>query len=47
MISKTQSQLGANAKIGLLAAPRAQDYYPKLGFQQHPSAWVLAGGKST
>ncbi|MEV7777777.1 GNAT family N-acetyltransferase [Kitasatospora sp. NPDC088351] len=29
------------AKIILLAAPAAVDYYPKIGFTQHHSAWVL------
>ena len=27
-------------KIVLLAAPEAQDYYPKVGFTPHHSAWV-------
>jgi predicted N-acetyltransferase YhbS len=29
------------AKIVLLSAPGAVDYYPHVGFSQHPSAWVL------
>lgn len=29
------------AKIVLLSAPAAVDYYPHLGFVQHNSAWVL------
>ncbi|OAA27508.1 acetyltransferase (GNAT) family protein [Frankia sp. EI5c] len=29
------------AKIVLLAAPAARGYYPRLGFTQHDSAWVL------
>jgi GNAT superfamily N-acetyltransferase len=29
------------AKIVLLAAPAAQQYYPHIGFTQHESAWVL------
>jgi predicted N-acetyltransferase YhbS len=29
------------AKIVLLAAPAAVDYYPRVGFQHHPQAWVL------
>jgi len=41
LIRLTQDRLGPNAKIILLAAPAARDYYPKLGFTQHPSAWVL------
>lgn len=29
------------AKIVLLAAPAAVDYYPRIGLAHHPSAWVL------
>jgi len=29
------------AKIVLLAAPAATNYYPHIGFTQHGSAWVL------
>ena len=25
----------------LLAAPKAADYYPHLGFEHHDGAWVL------
>jgi len=25
----------------LLSAPKAVDYYPRIGFTQHPSAWTL------
>jgi predicted N-acetyltransferase YhbS len=34
-------QAGGKAKIILLAAPLAVDYYPRLGFTQHPQAWTL------
>ncbi|AYY12639.1 GNAT family N-acetyltransferase [Actinobacteria bacterium YIM 96077] len=30
------------AKIVLLSAPDAADYYPHLGFTRHDSAWVLS-----
>lgn len=30
------------AKIVLLSAPAATDYYPHIGFSQHNSAWVLS-----
>lgn len=30
------------AKIVLLSAPTATDYYPHIGFTRHDSAWVLA-----
>ncbi|KXK58095.1 MULTISPECIES: GNAT family N-acetyltransferase [Micromonospora] len=29
------------AKLVLLSAPAAAEYYPHIGFTQHPSAWVL------
>lgn len=29
------------ANLILLAAPKAVDYYPHIGFEQHPSAWIL------
>jgi ribosomal protein S18 acetylase RimI-like enzyme len=29
----------------LLAAPKANDYYAKLGFEHNPRAWVLPGGQ--
>lgn len=32
------------AKIVLLAAPAAVDYYPRIGFARHNSAWVLNPG---
>lgn len=33
---------GGEAKILLLAAPAAVDYYPHIGFTHHPHAWLLA-----
>lgn len=41
LIARTRAALGARCKIVLLAAPAAVGYYPKLGFEPHPSAWVL------
>ncbi len=45
LIAHTQQQLGARCKLILLSAPDAADYYPKIGFSQHPRAWVLAEGQ--
>jgi GNAT superfamily N-acetyltransferase len=42
LIRQTQLQLGKLCKIILLAAPAATDYYPKIGFTAHHSAWLLA-----
>ena len=45
LIALTRSKLGSRAMIILLAAPKAQEYYPKIGFEAHHSAWVLSAGK--
>lgn len=44
LIEETKRRLGRECMIVLLAAPKANDYYPKLGFEQNPRAWVLRGG---
>lgn len=41
LIRETQAALGPDAKIILLAAPAAVDYYPHIGFEKHESAWIL------
>ncbi len=42
LIAKVQEQLNDKCKIILLSAPDAKEYYPKIGFTQHHSAWTLA-----
>jgi predicted N-acetyltransferase YhbS len=42
LIRLTQSRLGEKAKIILLAAPKAVDYYRRIGFEAHQSAWILS-----
>jgi len=42
LIRVTQSRLGGKAKIILLAAPKAEAYYPRIGFDAHRSAWILS-----
>ena len=42
LIRLTQSKLGSRAKMILLAAPKAEGYYPKIGFEAHRSAWILS-----
>jgi predicted N-acetyltransferase YhbS len=44
LIDATKERLGGECMIVLLAAPKANDYYPKLGFQNNPRAWMLKGG---
>ncbi|MEK7486026.1 MAG: GNAT family N-acetyltransferase [Planctomycetota bacterium] len=41
LIQKTREKMGSRSKLVLLSAPKAVDYYPKIGFTKHPSAWVL------
>lgn len=45
LIRRTQAQLGGRAKIILLSAPAATGYYPKIGFDAHPSAWTAGSRK--
>ena len=45
LISRTRAGLGPRAMIVLLAAPQAVDYYPKIGFTRHDSAWILKAGE--
>lgn len=44
LIQKTRERMGPRSMIILLAAPRAVDYYPKVGFTKHDSAWLLRAG---
>lgn len=41
LIDLTQRQLGPLCKIILLAAPAANEYYPRIGFEHNPRAWLL------
>jgi predicted N-acetyltransferase YhbS len=41
LIQKTREQMGSRSKLVLLAAPQAVDYYPRIGFTPHHSAWLL------
>jgi predicted N-acetyltransferase YhbS len=43
LIEETRARLSPECMIVLLAAPKANDYYPKLGFEHNPRAWVLRG----
>jgi predicted N-acetyltransferase YhbS len=44
LMRKTKEALGPRALLVLLAAPKAVDYYPHVGFTHHPQAWTLTGG---
>jgi ribosomal protein S18 acetylase RimI-like enzyme len=41
LIARTQAELGQRCTIILLSAPKAADYYPRIGLERHPQAWVL------
>ena len=41
LIRRTRAALGPRSKIVLISAPQAVDYYPKIGFTRHNSAWML------
>lgn len=43
LIDETRLRLKPECMIVLLAAPNANEYYPKIGFEHNPRAWVLRG----
>ena len=43
LIVETRQRLQPECKVVLIAAPAANDYYPKLGFEHNPRAWILPG----
>jgi predicted N-acetyltransferase YhbS len=46
LIRRTQQASGPHAKLILLAAPAAADYYARIGFEHQPRAWLLDAGQS-
>jgi GNAT superfamily N-acetyltransferase len=44
LIQKTREKMGPRSMLVLLSAPQAVEYYPRVGFTQHQSAWVLRAG---
>jgi predicted N-acetyltransferase YhbS len=45
LIRVTQRVGGPSTGIVLLAAPKAVEYYPHIGFVRHESAWILPPGR--
>jgi GNAT superfamily N-acetyltransferase len=45
LIRRTQ-KAGGQARVILLAAPAAVDYYPHIGFSQHNSCWTIAADEA-
>ena len=44
LIRRTHAE-APQANLILLAAPKAVDYYPHIGFARHDSAWILRPGE--
>jgi predicted N-acetyltransferase YhbS len=44
LIRRTQAEGGTKTTVLLLAAPAAENYYPRVGFTHHPQAWLLNPG---
>ena len=42
LIQRSRDLMGSRSMLVLLAAPKAAEYYPKIGFRKHEGAWVLA-----
>jgi predicted N-acetyltransferase YhbS len=45
LIRRTREAAGPQAMLILLSAPAAENYYPRVGFTQHRSAWFLKAGE--
>ena len=41
LIDETRARAGDSATLILVAAPAAENYYPKIGMQQHKSCWTI------
>ena len=41
LIRKTREKMGPRSMLVLLSAPQAVEYYPRVGFTRHESAWLL------
>ena len=41
LVAATRAALGPRCMLLLLAAPAAVDYYPHIGFEHHPQAWMV------
>jgi predicted N-acetyltransferase YhbS len=45
LIRRTQAA-APQAMLMLLAAPAAEEYYPRVGFTHHPHAWLMRPGET-
>ena len=45
LIERTRQKMGPRSMLVLLAAPKAVEYYPNIGFTKHESAWTLSANQ--
>jgi predicted N-acetyltransferase YhbS len=45
LIRRTQDACTPETRLVLLSAPKAVDYYPRVGFERHEQCWQLVPGK--
>lgn len=45
LIRRTQDACSPETRLVLLSAPKAVDYYPRVGFTRHEQCWQLAPGQ--
>ena len=43
LIRRTHEAAGLHTTLILLAAPKAQTYYPHVGMARHESCWIIGG----
>ena len=43
LIRRTHEAAGLKTTLLLIAAPKARDYYPRIGMQPHDSCWIIRG----
>jgi GNAT superfamily N-acetyltransferase len=41
LVERVKAAIGPQSMLLLLAAPEAMDYYPRIGFQAMPRAWMI------
>ncbi len=47
LIRRTHEAAGRQTLLVLLAAPKARDYYPRIGMTGHDSCWMMPGDRKT
>ncbi len=40
LVQRTHEAAGLSTTLVLLAAPKAEEYYPRIGMDKHPSCWI-------